>query len=121
MFHRGIVTKYVVRMVKCLYFITACLNQYNGITRKPHDHLFQKCWRRGLPVFAQKIPKILESDVLPRHCNRICCHHGKLFIFHHRVLYQYNGITQKPHDHLFQKSGMRSLPVLRSKYSKFQK
>ena len=54
-FQQGIVTKYVVSMVNCLYFINVRVYQHNGITQKPHDHLFQKSGKRGLPVFALQL------------------------------------------------------------------
>ena len=50
LFHRGIVTKSFVSVVNCLYLIILCVYYYNGMTTKPHDHLFQKSWQWGLAV-----------------------------------------------------------------------
>ena len=71
MFHRGIVTKSVVCEVNVLYFIILCVKHYNGMTQKPHDHLFQKLGQRGLTVLQHEKLKIPKSDVSPRHYNQI--------------------------------------------------
>ena len=71
MFHRGIVTKSVVSQVNCLYFIILCVYNYNGMTQKPHDHLFQKSGQRGLTVLQHEKLKIPKSDVSPRHYTQI--------------------------------------------------
>ena len=82
-FHHGIVTKSIVSGVNRLNFIILCVCYYNGLTQKPHDHLFQKSWQRGLAVLQQKMLQIQKSDISPRHCNQIRCQCGKLFTFHH--------------------------------------
>ena len=65
MFHRGIVTKSVVSQVNCLYFIILCLYNYNDITQKPHDRLFQKSGQRGFDGFGNM--KSLKSQKVTFH------------------------------------------------------
>ena len=111
MFHRGTVTKYVVSMVNCLYFINVCLYHHNGITQKPHEYLFQKSGKRGLPVLRCKYSKfknmVFQQGIVTEYVvSMVNC-----LYFINVYVYQHNGITQKPHDHSFQKSGKRGLPV----------
>ena len=82
-FHCGIVTKSFVSGVNCLNLIILSVYFYNGMKQKPHDHLFQKWWQRGLAVLQQKILKYQKSHISPRHCNKIRCQWGKLFKFNH--------------------------------------
>ena len=67
MLYRSIVTKYVDRVVNCLYFI----------------NLFQKLWARRFGSFALKNTPNSKNDVLSWHGNQIRCQRCTLFIFKH--------------------------------------
>ena len=82
-FYHGMVTKYVVSGVHCLYLNTLCIYHKHGITQKPHDHLFQKLWARKYDSFDLKSTPNSKKWRLPWHRNQIRCQYGILFIFKH--------------------------------------
>ena len=57
----GDVTNCIPCVVYLVYFILLHVNDYNGTTRKPHDHLFQKSGQLGhaslLPAQEPQNPK----------------------------------------------------------------
>ena len=106
-----IVTKYIIRQVIWVKFFTLYVVHHIGITHKPHDHLVQKS--RHL-VINQQQAKIDKFDffffmIVTKYITRqvIWVHLFTLYVIHH------TGITQRPHDHLVQKS--RHLDKLVSK------
>ena len=94
--------------VICIYFIIFCVYYYNGVTQKPQDHLFQKSGQ-------QEGRQIFSGNTL--NSKKVMFHHGietKYVVivviciyFIKFSVYYYNGVTQKPQDHLFQKSGQQ--------------
>ena len=81
----------------CPFVYIICNSSYR-YQQRPHDHLLQKSRHRG----ASKIDKfdffsfMIAAKYITRHV--ICVNLITLYIIHHI------GITQRPHDHLFQKS-----------------
>ena len=55
------VPKYVASGVNCSDCIITYAWHYNGITQKPHDHLFKKSRQAWLASFALKYRKNLEK------------------------------------------------------------
>ena len=92
-------------------FILLHVIRYNGTTQKPHDHLFQKSEQLGLQI----LPKIAsKSQKANFRCDSVTgCIYGGVnyvdFILLHVI--HCNGTTQKPHEHLLQKSGQLVLQI----------
>ena len=87
-------------------FYLKCVTQYSGVIYGPHVHLFQKLGYLGatrasigkkaknakFSFFHQFVPKYITRRVIWVN-------------FHFKCVTQYSGVIQKPHYHLFQKSG----------------
>ena len=108
-FYRRTVTKNVFSVVNCLYFIILCVYQYNGLTHKPHDHLIQNSGQLLLGTFACNIKysKFQKVRFYRRTVTKKVVSGVNWLYSIILCVYQYNGKTQKPHDHLFQKSVQR--------------
>ena len=92
---------------KLFIFFYLCLWQCICITQKPHDHLYKKSGQCGVAKFYTRLHvRIYETnEVLLDQWHQTRCQWGKLFIFFYLCLWQCICITQKPHDHLYKKSG----------------
>ena len=101
-----VVTRYIPRHILLFCLFPIYVICYIGIPQKPRDRLFQKSGHLGLTgcinrkqtkidkfagFFFMIVTKYLTRWVLRVHLVTLC-------EIHH------NGIIQKPHDHLFQKS-----------------
>ena len=98
--------KYVTSWVIWVYLFTIYALHRNGITHRPHDHLFQisGVWVRHVPrklvtktanpgFFFNCEPQYITSNVIKALLFIV-------YVFHHNV------ITHRPHDHLFRKLGI---------------
>ena len=101
-FYDGIVPKYVVNAVICIYSIILSVHYYNGVTQKPQDHLFQKSGQQeGRQFFSGNILKskkvVFYHGIETKYVvsGVICIY----FII--LCVYYYNGVTKKSRDHLF--------------------
>ena len=77
--------------------------------RIPMTIYFKSRGCRVLPVLHGYIPNNPTSDVFSYLRNQMRFWLVKLIVFY---LGHYSCITQKPHEHLFQKSWLQVLPVL---------
>ena len=100
-----IVTKYITRQVLWVNLFTLYVIHHIGITQRPHDCLFQKQWHLGA-TWTHKLVNGRKSKkssfffmIVTKYINRqvLWVNLFTLYVIHHI------GITQRPHDHLFQK------------------
>ena len=77
--------------------------------RSPMIIYIKHCGSRVSPVLPAYIPKNPKSDVKLDPRNQMRFWYTKLFRFQHLYVNHYNGIRQKPHDHLYQKLWQQGL------------
>ena len=97
--------KYVSSWVIYYNLYLVYVSHHNGMTHMPHDHVFQKLGNHGSRWTCEnwKTKKMPNSGFLsgiPKYVSSwVIC--GKLYLIY---VSRHNGITQRPHGHLFQKS-----------------
>ena len=116
------IAKYVTGKVNWYDFFIKHAKHYNDMTQKPHDHLFEKSWQPGI---GSRTSSILQKShkLLLSYCGEAQYVTGLVnwsYIFIKHALH-YNDMTQKPHDHLFQKLGKPGICRFTSKILKITK
>ena len=99
-------TKYITRQSIWVNMFTVYVIHHIGITKEPHDHLFQKSRKLGAiwvhkPVSKRKSTNLSFFFMIETKCitrQFIWVNLFTLYVIH------YIGTTQRPHDHLFPKS-----------------
>ena len=96
------VSKYVTNnVIWVLLFIIYALHHY-GIIQRPHDHLFQNSC-----IWVQNVPRKLRNEKTQNSgffINGVStCDTNQVILVLLFIIYvlHHNGITQRPHDHLF--------------------
>ena len=102
-----IAAKYITRLVIWVNVYTLYVIHHTGIIQRPHDHLFQKSWHIDATlvhklVSEQKSTNLSFVFMIVIKSIAIYVIWVNLFILNSM---HSTGITQRPHDHLFQKSG----------------
>ena len=101
-----IVTMYITRLVIWVNLFTLYVIHHIGIIQRPHDQLFQKSWHLGATCVHKLVREIKSTNlrffftIVTKYITRlvIWVNLFTLYVIH------YIGITQRSHDHLFQKS-----------------
>ena len=101
-----IVTKYINRWVLWVNLFTLYVVHHLRITQKPHEHFFQKSRSVGATLLHNWSKQKLKNlgccfTIVTKYITRqgLWVNFFTLYVMHQI------GITQWPHDHLFQKSG----------------
>ena len=105
-FFHVIVTKYMARQVIWVNLFTLYVIHHIGITQRPHYHLFQMSRHHGGTwvhrlISKQKSTNLIFCYMIVTKCitrQFLWVNLFTVYVIHHI------GITQSPHDHLFQKS-----------------
>ena len=101
-----IVTKYITRQVMWVNLYTLYAIHHIGITHRPHDHLVQKSRHLGATWLHKFVSKQKSTNlffffmIVTKYITRqvIWVNLFTLYVIHHI------SFTQRPHDHLVQKS-----------------
>ena len=105
-FYYGCTFKNDSSIIKCANCFFLYVRHFKGTKQKPHDHLFKKPWQQWTRSFESnndenRITRCFTVAVQLKNDSRVIKYANCFFLF----VTHYNGIKQKPHDHLFQSRG----------------